>query len=166
MTVELTINGTPQRSRADVGTTLLDVLRDELQLTGTKKGCVEGECGACTVLVDGAPVDSCLLAVHSLAGREVTTIEGIGSDDSLSTLQQAIVDAGGVQCGFCTPGIVMTLHALLQRSPHPTAAEVRHALAGNICRCTGYAQIVAAVLRVTSETGHDQHDGDTGEGVV
>lgn len=165
MTVELSINGTPEHSRAAVGTTLLDVLRDELQLTGTKKGCVEGECGACTVLVDGAPIDSCLLAVHSVAGREVTTIEGLGPDDALSALQQAIVDAGGVQCGFCTPGIVMTLHALIQRHPHPTAAAIRRALAGNICRCTGYAQIVAAVLNVTAAADDQQSDDtDVAEG--
>ncbi|HUW77474.1 MAG TPA: (2Fe-2S)-binding protein [Candidatus Nanopelagicaceae bacterium] len=151
MRLSLRVNSQDYAADVEPGTSLLDVLRDELHLTGTKEGCVEGECGACTVLVDGRPLDACLVAAHGLEGTEVTTIEGIGTADSMSSLQKAMVEAGGVQCGFCTPGIVMTLTALIAESPNPTEHEIRVALAGNICRCTGYAQIVDAVLAHTSE---------------
>ena len=146
MELTLTVNGRPSRLDAVPGTSLLHVLRESLLLTGTKEGCVEGECGACTVLIDGRPVDSCLYAAHAAAGKEITTIEGIAGDGELSSLQQAIVASGGVQCGFCTPGVVMTLAALLNEAPNPTESQVRDALAGNICRCTGYSQIVDAVM--------------------
>jgi carbon-monoxide dehydrogenase small subunit len=146
MELTLTVNGRPSRLDAVPGTSLLRVLRESLLLTGTKEGCVEGECGACTVLIDGRPVDSCLYAAHAAAGKEITTIEGIAGDGELSSLQQAIVASGGVQCGFCTPGVVMTLAALLNEAPNPTESQVRDALAGNICRCTGYSQIVDAVM--------------------
>jgi aerobic carbon-monoxide dehydrogenase small subunit len=146
MELTLTVNGRPSRLDAVPGTSLLRVLRESLLLTGTKEGCVEGECGACTVLIDGRPVDSCLYAAHAAAGKEITTIEGIAGDGELSSLQQAIVASGGVQCGFCTPGVVMTLVALLNEAPNPTESQVRDALAGNICRCTGYSQIVDAVM--------------------
>jgi carbon-monoxide dehydrogenase small subunit len=142
----LTVNGRPCRVDAAPGTSLLHVVRESLQLTGTKEGCVEGECGACTVLIDGRPVDSCLYAAHAATGRAITTIEGIAGGGEMTSLQEEIVKSGGVQCGFCTPGIVMTLAALLSDDPNPTEAQVRDALAGNICRCTGYSQIVDAVM--------------------
>jgi carbon-monoxide dehydrogenase small subunit len=126
--------------------TLLGVLRDELNLTGTKEGCNEGECGACTVLMDGRAVDSCLVMALAAAGSEIETVEGLaGSDRTLSRLQRAFVAAGGVQCGFCTPGFLMTLTAMLRETPAPTENEIRSAVAGNICRCTGYTQIIEAV---------------------
>jgi aerobic carbon-monoxide dehydrogenase small subunit len=151
MELELTVNGRSHRLDAAPASTLLDVLREDLGLTGTKEGCAEGECGACTVLVDGRPVDSCLYAAHAAAGRAVTTVEGVGAPDRPSPIQQAMVDAGAVQCGFCTPGFVMTLTALLEENPRPDEAQVRTALAGNLCRCTGYAQIVDAVLAVSGD---------------
>lgn len=146
MNLQLNVNGRPAELDVDPRATLLHVLREQLQLTGTKEGCVEGECGACTVLVDGRPVDSCLYAAHAAAGRDVTTIEGVGGRlGSMSPLQEAIVNAGGVQCGFCTPGFVMTITALLEESPTPTTDEIKKALSGNICRCTGYTQIIQAI---------------------
>jgi carbon-monoxide dehydrogenase small subunit len=147
--VELTFTVNGRTAMVDVapGVSLLHVLRETLQLTGTKEGCVEGECGACTVLVSGRPVDSCLYAAHAARGKDVTTIEGIATDGEMTELQEAMVDTGGVQCGFCTPGFVVTLTALLAENPTPTEAEVRTALAGNICRCTGYSQIIDAVMQ-------------------
>lgn len=145
MRVSLTVNGRTSDLDVEPGATLLYVLREQLQLTGTKEGCVEGECGACTVLIDGRPVDSCLYAAHAASGREVTTIEGVGEMGEMSTLQEAMVNAGGVQCGFCTPGFIMTITALLDESPDPTPTEIKTALAGNICRCTGYRQIIKAI---------------------
>ena len=126
-------------------TTLLQVLRDELGLTGAKEGCNEGECGACTVLVDGAAVDSCLMMALAVAGSEITTVEGLADAGRLTRLQAAFVEQGGVQCGFCTPGFLMTLTAMIEESDVPTDQEIRTAVAGNICRCTGYSQIVEAV---------------------
>lgn len=142
------VNGREREVDADPTATLLDVLRDQLGMTGTKEGCVEGECGACTVLIDGRPVDSCLYAAHAVSGREVTTVEGIGDSEGPSPLQEAMVRCGAVQCGFCTPGFVMTLTALLDENPQPTEQEIRLSLAGNICRCTGYAQIVDSVIEL------------------
>jgi carbon-monoxide dehydrogenase small subunit len=149
MELTLTVNGAPASADVESGTSLLDLLRDALHLTGTKEGCVEGECGACTVLVDGRPVDACLYAAHAADGRSVRTIEGVGTREQPSPLQQAMAKAGAVQCGFCTPGFVMTLTALLENTPQPSERQIRQALAGNICRCTGYSQIVDAVLDVT-----------------
>ncbi len=146
MILSLVVNGRHVETEFPAGRTLLEFLREQMSLTGTKEGCVEGECGACTVLIDGRPIDSCLYAAHAAAGREVTTVEAVGGMYGLMTpLQKALVEAGGVQCGFCTPGFVMTLTALLDESPQPTRTEVQRALAGNICRCTGYSQIVQAV---------------------
>ena len=140
------VNGEARSLDVPVHATLLGVLRDELGLTGAKEGCNEGECGACTVLMDGKAVDSCLVMAHGAAGSDIRTIEGLsGADGALSTLQRAFVEAGGVQCGFCTPGFLMTLTALLEENPDPTEDEIRLAVAGNICRCTGYTQIVEAV---------------------
>jgi carbon-monoxide dehydrogenase small subunit len=148
MTVDcaVRVNGRLHRVDVEPTETLLEVLRQRLGLTGTKDGCSEGECGACTVLVDGQPVDACLMPVLALAGAEVTTVEGIaGADGRLSRVQDAIARAGAVQCGFCTPGFVMSITALLADQPSPTRDEVRTAIAGNICRCTGYRQILDAV---------------------
>lgn len=125
---------------------LLDTLRDELRLTGTKKGCDEGDCGACTVFLNGKPVTSCLVLALSAHDGEVTTIEGLATPDSLHPVQQAFVDHGGLQCGFCTPGLIMSGVALLQENPSPTEEDVKFAIGGNLCRCTGYSKVVEAIL--------------------
>jgi carbon-monoxide dehydrogenase small subunit len=125
---------------------LLDILRDDLRLTGTKEGCGEGECGACSVMIDGELVNSCLVPVAQVEGAEIRTIEGIATQDQLHKAQQAFIDYGGAQCGICTPGMMMAVISLLERNPHPTAAEIRTGLAGNLCRCTGYMKIIEAVL--------------------
>jgi carbon-monoxide dehydrogenase small subunit len=125
---------------------LLDVLREDLALTGTKEGCGEGECGACAVLLDGKLVDACLVPVAQVRGREVTTIEGIADGEALSTIQRAFVEHGGAQCGICTPGMILAAKALLAAVPRPTEGDIRSALAGNLCRCTGYVRIFEAVV--------------------
>ncbi len=145
MKLEFILNDRPATVEVEPRELLLDVLREKLLLTGTKRGCGEGECGACTVLLDGQPVDSCLLPALKVQGRRVTTIEGITPAEVLSPLQQAFLDAGAIQCGFCTPAMILTSHALLAKNPDPTAEEIKTALSGNICRCTGYVQIVEAV---------------------
>ena len=142
----LLVNGRRREVVVQPTETLLEVLRERLELSGTKDGCAEGECGACTVLVDGEPVDSCLLPVLAVAGRAILTIEGVArADGSLSQLQDALARAGAIQCGYCTPGFVMSITALLASDPSPTRDDVRMAVAGNLCRCTGYRQIVDAV---------------------
>jgi carbon-monoxide dehydrogenase small subunit len=147
MQLAITVNGEQKALDVAPHATLLSVLRDDLALTGTKEGCDEGECGACTVLVDGLAVDSCLMPALAVDGSDVQTVEGLApSRDALAPLQRAFVEAGGVQCGFCTPGFLMTLAAFLDENPAPTGEEIRSAIAGNICRCTGYSQIVEAVL--------------------
>jgi aerobic carbon-monoxide dehydrogenase small subunit len=125
---------------------LVNVLRDELGLTGTKKGCELGDCGACTVLLDGRPVDSCMVLAVEADGREITTIEGVASHGKLDALQESFVNHAAVQCGYCTPGMILSAKALLTRNPHPSEEEVREAIAGNLCRCTGYVHIVEAIL--------------------
>lgn len=125
--------------------TLLYVLRERLGRLAVKEGCGQGECGACTVLLDGEPVPSCLVLAVRVAGRRVLTVEGLGSPEALDPVQEAFVREGAIQCGFCTPGMVLTAHALLRENPRPTESEIRQALAGNLCRCTGYAKIIAAV---------------------
>ncbi|HOT24413.1 MAG TPA: (2Fe-2S)-binding protein [Thermoleophilia bacterium] len=158
MKMSLTVNGT--RHEVDVRPTarLIDVLRDELGLTGTKEGCGEGECGACTVLVDGKAVASCLMLALQACGKEVTTVEGLAHGGELSLLQRQFIAHGAVQCGFCTPGMLMSAQALLMENPTPSADEIRTALAGNLCRCTGYSAIIAAI-RAASGREADRADG-------
>jgi carbon-monoxide dehydrogenase small subunit len=148
------VNGrevTVQGVRADE--LLVDVIRDRLGLTGTKIGCNEGECGACTVIMGGKAVLSCLLPALRAQGQEITTIEGLSQDGTLHPLQQAFIDHGAVQCGYCTPGFLMSAKALLDVNPHPTRAEIKEAIAGNLCRCTGYVQIVEAIEAAAGEAG-------------
>lgn len=146
MRIEATINGRDREFEVRVNHTLLDVLRDQLGLTGSKECCVVGECGACTVVVDGMPMNSCLMLAVEIDGRDVTTVEGLATDGQLSPLQQAFLDLSAPQCGFCIPGQLMSAQALLQRNPDPTLDEVNEALGGNLCRCAGYLQITDAVL--------------------
>ena len=156
----LTVNGDDYTVAVDPGDTLLDVLRDKLQLTGTKKGCNVGDCGACTVLVDGEPMNSCLLLAARMEGKAVTTVEGLADQGELTPLQKSFVHEGGIQCGFCTPGMVTTASALLEKNPDPTDDEIKEALSGNMCRCTGYSGILRAVKRCGQ---HENHDGCTCE---
>jgi carbon-monoxide dehydrogenase small subunit len=143
--VSLRVNGEPREAIADSRDTLLDLLRDRLGLTGTKEGCGNGNCGTCTVLLDGEPVCSCLVLAPEAEGAAVTTIEGIANGNAMHAVQSALVKTGGSQCGYCTPGIVLSAVALLGRTPDPSEHEIRHAIAGNICRCTGYGKIVEAI---------------------
>jgi carbon-monoxide dehydrogenase small subunit len=151
--IELTING-ERREADDVweGESLLYALRERLGLPGSKNACEQGECGSCTVYLDGTPVCSCLVAAGQANGREVTTVEGLGSGEELDPVQQAFLECGAVQCGFCTPGLIVSTHDLLQRNPQPSDPEIREALAGNLCRCTGYEKIMDAV-RTAAEAG-------------
>jgi len=145
--MRFTLNGRPVSVEVAGSRRLLDVLREDLGATGTKEGCGEGECGACSVLIDGEVVDSCLVAAGQVEGCEVLTVEGLASaDGKLSRLQQAFIEKGAAQCGICTPGMLLAAHVLLQQIPRPTADEVRVGLAGNLCRCTGYTKIIDAVL--------------------
>jgi len=146
------LNGKTCSVSIDPVTTVLEVVRRHLGLLGTKEGCNEGECGACTVLLDGQPIDSCLYPIGACEGRQITTIEGLGKPDSLTPIQSAMLETGGVQCGFCTPGIVMTLTALLLQNPEPTRFQVKDALSGNLCRCTGYSQVVEACMMVARDS--------------
>ena len=146
MRINLNVNGAPHELDVAAHTTLLDFLRDELELTGTKECCDLGECGACTVLIAGRAVNSCLMLAVEADASEVTTIEGLAEDGRLNAVQDAFLAKGAVQCGFCIPGQVMAAQYLLQRIPHPTMAEVREGLSGNLCRCGGYVQICEAVL--------------------
>ena len=146
--IDLNVNGMPTRVEVQPGARLIDLLRDALHLSGTKEGCGEGECGACTVLVDGQAVNACLFPAAEAAGRGVTTIEGLsGPGGALSTVQRAFVEQGAIQCGFCSPGMILSTTALLAENPDPSDTDIREALAGNLCRCTGYVQIVEAVRR-------------------
>jgi xanthine dehydrogenase E subunit len=148
--IAVTVNGVPERLTVAASMTLLELLRDELALTGTKEGCSAGECGACTVLVDGEPVNACLMLAVEADGAEIVTVEGLAGD-RLDPIQQAFMDEGAVQCGFCTPGMLISARALLGRTPHPTEEQIREALVGNLCRCTGYTRIVRAVQKVGQE---------------
>jgi nicotinate dehydrogenase subunit A len=150
MTIELTVNGRRHRVDADSERTLLSVLREELSLTGSKYGCGEGQCGACTVLLDGKPVRSCQTTAASAAGKPVTTIEGLARGDRLHPLQQAFIDEHALQCGYCTSGMIMAGVALLERTPSPTTDDIVRAMNGNVCRCGTYPEIVAAIKRAAS----------------
>jgi len=143
--LRLRVNGKPVRFAGPPFTRLIDVLREELGLTGTKEGCGEGECGACAVLVDGVLVDSCLVPLCQVDGASVETVEGLSSNLSLDALQTAFIEAGGAQCGICTPGMLMAGRALLATDPNPDERRIREAIAGNLCRCTGYTKIVEAI---------------------
>ena len=155
-TITLTVNGFKEYLHVPSNMTLLQMLREELALTGTKNGCEAGECGACTVLVDGEPVNSCMMLAVEADGREVITVEGLRREEQLSPLQQALVAHNAVQCGFCTPGVLISAHALLERNPRPTEHEIRAALVGNLCRCTGYLRIVQAVQTAAGQAAADQ----------
>ena len=150
--IKLNVNGRGVAVMVKPTETLVDVLRDKLDLTGTKKACGLGDCGACTVLLDGKAVNSCLILAMDAQGHEITTIEGLEKKDgTLHPLQEAFLENGAVQCGFCTPGMVLSAKALLDENPSPTEEEIRRALAGNLCRCTGYAKIVQAVLETSKK---------------
>lgn len=144
--IRLHINGQPYSVRVEPDELLVDVLRDRLELIGTKKGCGTGDCGACTVLMDGCPVTSCLVLAVAAEGKSITTVEGLAGGDRLHVLQQSFIDHGAVQCGYCTPGLLMMAKSILDQNPTPTEAEVRAGIAGNLCRCTGYTKIVEAIL--------------------
>jgi carbon-monoxide dehydrogenase small subunit len=149
-TITVTVNGATERLDVRANLTLLQMLREKLALTGTKNGCEAGECGACTVLVDGEPVNSCMVLAAEVDGREVLTVEGLAHEGQLSPLQKAFVEHNAVQCGYCTPGMLMSAYALLKRNPDPTEEQIKQALVGNLCRCTGYVRIIRAV-RATAE---------------
>ncbi len=150
--VSLTVNGDPFTKVVKANTLLVDLLRNELDLTGTKKGCDLGNCGSCTVLMDGKAVNSCLILALEADGAEITTIEGVAEHGELDKLQRSFLDNAAVQCGYCSPGMILSAKALLTRNPHPTEHEIREAIAGNLCRCTGYVNIVKAIQSVADDT--------------
>jgi len=143
--ITVTVNGARERLDVPSNMTLLQLLREKLALTGTKNGCSAGECGACTILMNGEPVNSCMVLAVEADGAEIVTVEGVADDGRLTPLQEAFVEHNAVQCGFCTPGVLISAHALLKRNPHPTEEEIKLALVGNLCRCTGYLRIIQAV---------------------
>ena len=145
--IRCVVNAKPQKLDAYPMERLLDVLREQLKLTGTKEGCGEGECGACSVIIDGQIVNSCLVPVAQIEGAEIKTIEGVATGDQLHAVQQAFIECGGAQCGICTPGMVMAAVNLLEKNPQPSEADIRNGLAGNLCRCTGYMKIFDSVVR-------------------
>jgi len=150
--ITVTVNGSREYLTVSSNMTLLQMLRERLALTGTKNGCEAGECGACTVLMNGEPVNACLVLAAEAEGAEIVTVEGLAHDDQLDVVQQAFVEEGAVQCGFCTPGVLISARALLDRNPQPTDEETREALVGNLCRCTGYNRIVRAVQQAARNT--------------
>ncbi len=150
---ELNVNGTRRRINADPERTLLSVLRDDLELTGAKYGCGEGQCGACTVLIDGLPAHSCRVKLSTAAGRQITTIEGIEKNGKLHPLQEAFIEIGAMQCGYCTPGMIVAGVGLLRKNPHPSEDEIVRHMQGNICRCGTYGRIVAAIQKAAAKGG-------------
>jgi len=160
--VTISVNGVQRQVLVDPRESLLQVLRDRLSLTGTKEGCGTGYCGACTVLVDDAPVNACLFFAVDADHREITTIEGLGEDGDLHPVQAAFVECTALQCGYCTPGMILSALALLRENPSPSEDEVRRGLAGNLCRCTGYQAIVAAVLSAAQAMGAADHPARSG----
>ena len=157
--VSLEVNGEARDAVVDTRDTLLSLLRDRLGLTGTKEGCSNGNCGSCTVLLDGDPVCACLMLAVEAEGARLTTIEGVASEGELHQVQRSLVEIGGTQCGFCTPGVVLSAVALLERNPSPDEHQIRHAIAGNICRCTGYGKIVQAVADAAGKLASSKQDG-------
>jgi aerobic-type carbon monoxide dehydrogenase small subunit (CoxS/CutS family) len=158
-TISLTVNGRPRRLKAAHHWTLLELLRDALDLIGAKRGCDRGECGACTVLLDGLPVYSCQMLALQAKGRSVTTVEALSTDGSLHPLQQSMLEADSGQCGYCTPGFVMSAYALLQRNPSPTETDIRDALVGNLCRCNAYGRIITGIQTAAQLLTH--HFGES-----
>jgi carbon-monoxide dehydrogenase small subunit len=154
--LEMNVNGEETRIEIQPGATLAQVLREQLGLTGAKIGCGEGICGACTVLIDGMPVNSCIYAATKAAGRQVRTVEGLSHGGQLHLLQRAFVEHGAVQCGYCTPGLLLSAAALLERNPHPTEEEIRRAISGNLCRCTGYTKVIKAIQAASQSRAPDQ----------
>lgn len=144
-TIHLTVNGRTEQLQVPSQMTLLRLLREKLALTGTKNGCEAGECGACTVLLNGEPVNSCMVLAVECEGADVLTVEGLTENGALDALQQAFIEENAIQCGFCTPGMLISAYALLQRNPHPSETEIKEALVGNLCRCTGYQRIIQAI---------------------
>ncbi len=155
--IELSINDEPYVLAVEPQQTLLEVLRDSLSLTGTKEGCGTGECGSCTVLLDGKPVLSCLMLAVECVNLDITTIEGVGSIERMAPIQEALLEKGGVQCGFCTPGMVLATTAMLNRNPKPSEREIKRSLEGHLCRCTGYNKVIEAV-EATIEKMSDMHE--------
>lgn len=158
--IEFVVNGKQQVVEIEPHKTLLDILRDELELTGTKRGCGEGECGSCTVLLDNRPVPSCLVLAPQVQGREVITIEGLAKGDELDPLQESFISHGAMQCGFCIPGMILSAKGLLLKNPSPTTEEIKDAISGNLCRCTGYLKIVQAIEAV-AHRGERANEGGT-----
>ena len=149
--ISLTVNGELEQIEVKSNLTLLRLLREKFTLTGTKNGCEAGECGACTVLLNGEPVNSCMVLAVECDNSEITTIEGLSKHGKLDRLQDALIESGGVQCGFCTPGIIISSKALIDRNPNPTKEEIKEALVGNLCRCTGYLRIINAIEKIANE---------------
>lgn len=149
--IKLTVNGDEYEVAVEPNRSLLDVLRDDLELTGTKKGCETGDCGACTIILDGKPVNSCLILAVAANGKKVLTIEGVAQAGKLHPIQETFIQYGAIQCGYCTPGMILSAKALLEENPRPTEWEVREGIAGNLCRCTGYVKIVQAILAASEE---------------
>lgn len=160
--IKLTINGQPKEVEVQPELRLIDLIRDELGLTGTKEGCGKGECGACTVIMDGKTVNSCMVLAFQADGSEILTIEGLSTGEELHPIQEAFIRQGAVQCGYCTPGMVLSAKALLDKNPHPNEEEIRRGISGNLCRCTGYQKIVDAV-KDASKMYEDVQGGDGDE---
>ena len=161
-TIELNVNGNRVKVEAKGHQTLLEILREQLSLSGTKRGCDYGDCGACTILMDDQPVNSCLILAVETVGKAIITIEGLWQNGKLHPVQQAFMEHNAVQCGFCTPGMILTTVALLKENPHPTAAEIRHYLQGNLCRCTGYNKILAAIRSIADDKERQEEEHGNG----
>ena len=159
--IELTINGKKRKVETTTSTRLLDLIRDDLYLTGTKEGCGKGECGACTVILNGELVASCLVLAPQADGAVITTIEGVGDDKCLDPVQEAFIETGAVQCGFCTPGMILAAKKLLEENPHPDEEEIKRSISGNLCRCTGYQKIIDAIKLAANRLS--TRDGEGGE---
>jgi len=158
MQIQFNLNGKLHRIDVESRKRLVDVLRDDLNLTGTKEGCGEGECGSCTVIIDGKAVNSCLVLACQVRDKEILTVEGLAQNGELDPLQKSFLEQGAVQCGYCTPGMLMSAKALLMKNPNPTEKEIKDAIAGNICRCTGYNKIIAAIKDAAEDNNKDELD--------